>query len=257
MRAPAFAGPAHARKTRILGRGCAFALLLGLSLPLGGCQAPAQPSGPTAALVRLSDRERFLDRTLTVLREHDLQPQRVDWDAGLAVTQPTTSGQWFEFWRSDAPGAYQTLESSLHTTQRVVTIQVLPAPPGEPAARLASLPGPEIAPTTRSGLATSQAALSDTQPASAPAAGEFVVTVQVDKYRYSTPERQVTAPSAALGLYSERLPTESGERVSRALSQHWIPVGRDGLLERQLLDRIVRAEPGATFQRYIEPSGEP
>jgi len=91
-----------------------------------GCQAPAPAEGPTRGVLRVSDREALLDNVLTTMRAMDIQPRSIDREAGVAVSQPTTSAQWFEFWRSDAPGGYQQLESSLHTMQRVVTVRVEP-----------------------------------------------------------------------------------------------------------------------------------
>jgi hypothetical protein len=69
----------------------------------------------------------------------------------------------------------------------------------------------------------------------------YRVTIEVSKERYNAPERQVTTVSGALGIYSERLPTTEGVRASRDASEAWLPLGRDGLLEAQLLDAIVSA----------------
>jgi len=202
--------------------GAFFLLVLGFSV---GCQAPPAATTPTQIALRIPDRDAFLDVALTVLREHDFSPQRVDRRTGLAVTHPTTGAQWFEFWRADSQGSYQLLESSLHTLRRIVTLRLEPL--SEPAA--ASEPA-----------AGEPAGAS--QPAEAePGPGEYRLIVQVDKQRYSAPERQVTTASMALGIYSERLPTEEGLRRARSEGEHWVPLGRDVLLEAYLLDRIVDA----------------
>jgi len=168
-----------------------------------GCRAPAPPDGPSEIVLRISDREAFLDATLTLLRERDFRPQRVERDAGLIVTEPCTSQQWFEFWRHDALGPYQLLEASLHTVRRNVTIRVEPAGPDRPG-------------------------------------DEYRVAVQVDKQRYSAPERQVTTASGALAIYSERLPTTEGLMAARTAGEHWVALGRDALLESYLLGQIAR-----------------
>lgn len=155
--------------------------------------------------VQIPDREAFIDATLTLLREHDLPPQRVDRQDGLVVTRPTTGQQWFEFWRRDSQGGYQLLESSIHTIRRIVTVRVAPTD-----------------------VETAQDA--------------FNVSVRVDKERYSAPERQVTTASGALAIYSERLPTTEGLLASKAAGEHWVPLGRDVLLERYLLERIAAGE---------------
>ncbi|NLG42799.1 MAG: hypothetical protein GX547_06110, partial [Phycisphaerae bacterium] len=71
---------------------------------LAGCHAPPQASGPTEIVLRLTDRDCFIDNVLTVMRRYDLPPERVDRDSGLIVSRRTTSGQWFECWRVDSQG---------------------------------------------------------------------------------------------------------------------------------------------------------
>lgn len=190
----------------------ASALSLSVILPAllvqTGCRAPAEMSGPTEIVLSISDRDRFVDNTLTLLRENDFAPQRVDRGAGRIVAGPTTGAQWFEFWRSDSQGPYQLLESSMHTTQRVVTVQFEP--------------------------------LSTTTQAAEAAAQSYRVNVQVDKLRYNAPERQITTASGALQIYSEKIPTTEGLRKASTAGEAWIPVGRDGLLESFLLQRIAR-----------------
>lgn len=194
-------------------------------LLLAGCAAPAQPSGPSSQRMIIPDREKFIDAALTILREHDLQPDRVDWSSGEIVTQPTTSGQWLEFWRVDSQGAYQQLESSLHTVQRVVTVRL--EPPESPSAEPAPATQPDAIELGVDGE-------------------EVRVVVEVKKLRYSAPERQVTTASGALAIYSERLPTTEGLFAAGRGDDSWTPLGRDPLLERYLLDRLSGALPTVT-----------
>jgi len=66
------------------------------------------------------------------------------------------------------------------------------------------------------------------------------VEVQVDVYRLSQPETQITSASAAIQAYSGVLPTvETGERVDVRAVVEWVHMGRDAALERQILHRIV------------------
>src|SRR5262245_51776991 len=62
---------------------------------LAGCHAPPQAEGPTELKVRIPDRDTFIDRALTALRERDFQPRIADRREGLIVAGPTTSAQWF------------------------------------------------------------------------------------------------------------------------------------------------------------------
>ncbi len=198
------------------------ALLLGGVPGLTGCHAPAQPAGPTYIVLDVPDYDAFVDASLSVLRRYDFPPDRVERERGLIITHPATSGQWFEPWRADARGGYQLLESSLHTMRRVVTVNIEPLEAGQAAA-------------------TDEEPLT-TQPESA-RAGRYRMQVRVDKSRYSAPERQVTTASGALAIYSERLPTTEGLRGAQSRGAHWVPLGRDPLLESFLLDRLTDAVP--------------
>jgi hypothetical protein len=192
-------------------------LVLSGTLALSGCQAPAAPSGPTQMTLHVPDYDAFVDASLSVLRRYEFTPDRVDRSHGLIISAPTTSGQWFEWWRVDSLGGYQTLESSLHTTRRIVTVNIEPVVAGE----------------DREGEA----------PAEPPTGGTFRVTVQVDKSRFSAPERQVTSPSGALVLYSAKTPTTEGLRGAQGRGVHWVPLGRDGLLESFFLGKLASALP--------------
>ncbi len=179
---------------------------------LSGCTAP-HVGGPTTATLRIGDRDTFVNRTLTMLRENDLPPRFVDRELGRIETRRTTGGQWFEIWRSDVIGGYQSLESTMHTIGRTATITMDPV---EGADDL-----------------------------------QVLVTVDVRKERYSAPERQVTTASGALGIYSETVPTYSGNRGRAGRFETWVPLGRDPLLEQRLLENLT------TLARGIVPTRPP
>lgn len=255
-----------ARRSRLIGRawGVAGGALGAALLSLGGCATPAQPAGPTEMLVRVEDRDAFFDNTLTFLRRHDLQPQRVDREAGEIVTVPTTSAQWFEFWRIDSQGGYQMLESSIGTIARVVTIELRSpdgaveesaldasaieadsaaiAPPPVLSSQPDSRPEPvegQAAIATHAASGSAPALEAVQEPATGSGAKEYRLSVQVQKLRYSAPDRQITTASGALGLFDKKIPTTEGLRAARDRSAHWIPLGRDAALEDYLLLEIV------------------
>lgn len=205
---------------------------------LAGCHAPAPVTTPTSVVLDVPDYERFIDATLTLLRERDLPPERVDRDSGLIITRPTTGGQWYEFWRIDSQGGYNVLESSLHTIQRRATIEFTPLGAlGDPNAASAALS--DAASSTTAAVASASAVSSPPVLRS----GRYRITVQVDKERYSAPERQITSASGALAIYSDRVPTTEGLRRSQTRGEHWVPLGRDGLLEAYLLAQVADATP--------------
>ena len=182
--------------------GLRFFLLPSVFL-LAGCHAPPAANGPTTVQLRIADRDVFIDDTLTLLRELDYPPQRVDREAGLIVTRPTTRAQWFEPWRQDSRGGYQLLESSLHTVRGIVTLQLTSATPPDNS-------------------------------------DDYELDVRVDKQRFSAPERQITTASGALSIYSGRVPTAAGQRGPRSEGAHWVPLGRDVLFEQYLIGRFAR-----------------
>lgn len=164
-----------------------------------GCQQPTQPDGPTATQLTGADSEQLWQTALEVLRRYDLQPDRQDRRAGVITTHPTTSAQWFEFWRPEVVGGFEAGEANLHTIRRQATVHIRPA---------------------------SQQ-------------GQIYVSAQVDVYRYSAPERQVTSASGALQIFGEKLPTAEGRMEPLAEVSYWVPLGRDGRLEDELLRRIA------------------
>lgn len=204
---------------------------------LAGCHAPPQASGPAEIVLRLTDRDCFIDNVLTVLRRYDLPAERVDRDCGLIVSRRTTSGQWFECWRVDSQGAYQNLESSLGTIGRTVTVEIMPA---EPPAQVISPLEPEAPP-----IAADPAPLAMAEEDTPAKCGDYRVSVCVAKERLSVPERQVTTASGALALFNVRTPTVAGEFTARSAAIDWIAIGRDPLLEAYLLAKFVDAAPDA------------
>jgi hypothetical protein len=238
--------PTHAAARLLAGLVVAAALLS------AGCHGPAAPTEPTETVLRIPDRDAFIDASLSMLRRYDLSPERVDRQRGLIVTQRTTSGQWFEPWRIDSQGPYQILESSLHTIGRTVTISVEPTEAAESQAAEAGAPGTQAAQLGASGTQAAQAGASETHPTGTDQAGEspaaapdqrYRVSVQVDKARFTTPERQITTASGALAIYSERTPTMEGVRGRAASQTRWVPLGRDPLLEAFLLGQLSDVLP--------------
>lgn len=194
----------------------AIGLLLTLALAAStGCVDPPSHYGPVQADVLIEENYDFdalWDITLRVLRRANLTPDRQDRREGVITTKPITTQQWFEFWRHDAMGPYQWVESSMHAIQRLALVKI------------SRLPGP----------------------------GQYRVSVRVDVFRYSAPERQITTPSSALLMYSEKLPTESGELVLPQEVTHWVPLGEDPRMAGVLLRRILVHFPG-TYEVVSEP----
>lgn len=196
--------------------------LLAAGIFLVGCASiPLAPTERTEIVVKVSDYEALVDHALAVLRSHQLEPSYIDRTSGLVLTDRITSGQPHEVWRSDVYGTYQTWEALLNTIGREARVELVRTD-GE---------------ITEDPIRT----IGATEPS---ASGEYRVSVEVQKSRYQTPTRQITTVTGALGLFSERLPTDDGLRgIAIRRASEWKPLGRDGELERVLLNKIRNA-PG-------------
>lgn len=171
------------------------------------CQKPLPPQEPTAAVISTQEDVASLwESALSVLRKFEFVPDRQDRAVGVITTLPMTSMQWHEPWRQDVVDGYHLLESSLHTTQRVVTVRFH----------------------------------SGEQPH---------VDVQVDVYRASQPETQITSASSVLHGFAGLLPTETGV-LATAAQVDWVPLGRDAALEDRILRRILN------FSQYPVPESD-
>lgn len=62
-----------------------------------------------------------------VLRDMHFVIEKSDADAGYIRTRPLSGAEFFEFWRTDAADSRKLAESSLHSIQRIVEINISPA----------------------------------------------------------------------------------------------------------------------------------
>jgi len=65
----------------------------------------------------------------------------------------------------------------------------------------------------------------------------WTVEMQIDIYRLSRAETQITTASSVLHGFSSRLPTAEGTGL--VAGENWVLLGRDGELEQRLLNRIL------------------
>jgi hypothetical protein len=179
-------------------------ILSAVAASSSGCVASRSMDLSNSAEVRTSDFESLWDRCARTLRKHHFRLDRQDRRAGVITTHPEVSKQFFEFWRSDAPGLRQAIESNLHTVRRTVEVSI----------------------ERKDG-------------------DLYTIAVQVQKNRYSAPERQVTTASGALQIFGEKLPTTTGKMLPEEAGVHWASLGRDVILEGMIVDRISRYfQPG-------------
>jgi len=74
---------------------------------------------------------------------------------------------------------------------------------------------------------------------------EYELAVQVNRMRYSLPERQIDNSAGAMRLFSAEAPTASGRLEKPSETSRMVPLGRDKPAEEQLLKSIL--------ERYAKP----
>jgi hypothetical protein len=99
-----------------------------IGLFIFGCQYPHAPVQPAsgALVINKSEFDTAWEETIDVLREHYFIPDSQNQRAGLIVSYPTLSRQWFEFWRDDSLGTYEKMESSIHSIRRTARVKFVP-----------------------------------------------------------------------------------------------------------------------------------
>ena len=177
-----------------------FATVAGLAL-LAGCAAQRQGQWATEPFplgaVPRADVMQAARETLSELRFHI---DKFDVESGIVHTKPLRGGQFFEFWRNDNVGGFNTAEANLNTIRRFVELRI--------AERNGSLHVGCHAWVQRLSLPENEVAS---------------VSQAYRMHSQSTPSVQ-------------RLELEREQKKSMA----WIDLGRDGRLEAEILKRIER-----------------
>jgi len=124
---------------------------------------------------------------------------------GFIRTRPLAGAQFFEFWRSDNVGADNWLESNLHSIRRVVELNMSEQDEGPP----------------QSG-------------------NRLCINCDVQKYRLSLPEHQVSSSARAYEMFSESSPALQNLRLNpeQKAGMAWIDLGKDRQLAAEILKRI-------------------
>jgi len=59
-----------------------------------------------------------------VLRQMHFSIDKADTGQGVVRTRPLAGAKWFEFWRSDNAGSFNSAEANLHTLRRTVELDI-------------------------------------------------------------------------------------------------------------------------------------
>jgi len=189
-------------------RRCERIVLCLLSLGVARCQQPQAPFAPTRASIGQTDdasRERLWQAARDVLREQGFDLALVDRHSGRMTTKPVSSQHFFEVYRHDVLTRYDAWEATVAPIRRRVEVIITaPEAPDSPAH----------------------------------------LGVEVRKERLSSPDRQFNDSGALFHFFGYLLPSTGGRPTIQPQDDRWIDLGRDGVLEAHLLDRIVNRAGG-------------
>lgn len=96
--------------------------------------ATTQPSywydEPPTATITSADFQKLWNACEAVAKDRFFDIERTDYRSGILTTAPLVSAQWFEPWRRDTKGFYQTEESSIATIRRSIRFEFTRLPEG-------------------------------------------------------------------------------------------------------------------------------
>lgn len=189
----------------------AAALLLGLTLGVGGCHRAAK-TAVNPLPVDAREYSRLFEASVLELRNLGFVVERQDYRFGQISTRPLTSPTMFEFWKPVNSTMGQAAQSTTNLQRRTVQVFLEPAD----AARAAVAEGERTGPGT----------------------GPYQLRVEVMIERLQRPDAFVT------GASDQPLGTLRGhpqEWERRGIDErYWLAIERDERLERRLIERIVR-----------------
>ncbi len=107
-------------------------VVLGLFVLVCGCSSPAtSPQATDTPIYQVKlGKTKTLHLARNVLLDYHFRIMKEDASAGTLRTYPLSGAQFFEFWRKDTRGSFSTLESNLHSVQRIVEITLREQAPG-------------------------------------------------------------------------------------------------------------------------------
>ena len=104
-------------------RKCIFAVAIAAAAVLAGC-ASQQVAAPGPLSVTGVNKTRVMSVAEDVLTQMRFTVEKADTEKGYIRTRPLRGGQLFEIWRKDNASAAQLAESSIHSIQRTVELNI-------------------------------------------------------------------------------------------------------------------------------------
>jgi hypothetical protein len=165
---------------------------------LGGCAKQQQFKTVEQICLGDLDKARAMRMAEDVLGEMHFGIEKSDVEQGLIRSKPLAGAQFFEFWRKDSVGAFNWAESNLHSIRRIVEMDVRQED------------------------------------------GRLCIGCNASVQRLSLPERLLRGRGRSYEMLSASSPVVQKLKLDaqqRALMA-WVDLGRDGLLETEILKRI-------------------
>lgn len=178
---------------------------LAFILLLSGCAEEQQYGAVEPICLKNVNKLKTMEIAEDVLAKMHFTVEKVDAESDYIRTRPLPGAQFFEFWRSDNVGAVNQLESNLHSIRRVVELTI--SEQGE---------GP-------------------------PQNGNLLcINCEVQKYRLSIPEQEVSSSARAYQMFSESNSSLQKLRLNpeQRAGMAWIDLGKDRQLAAEILKRI-------------------
>jgi hypothetical protein len=105
---------------------CTYALMT-FALILSGCAKQQQYETAAEPLcITGLEKPAVMKASEDVLAEMHFTIEKADANSGLIRTGPLSGAQFFEFWRSDNVGGFNSAESNLHSIRRTVELNMTP-----------------------------------------------------------------------------------------------------------------------------------
>ena len=165
---------------------------------LGGCGKQQQFETVEQICVGDLNKARVMRMTEDVLGEMHFSVAKSDSEQGLIRTRPLAGAQFFEFWRKDNVGAFNRAEANLHSIRRTVEVDV------------------------------------------SQEEGRLCIGCNVSVQRLNLPERLLRGRGQSYDMLSVSSP--SVQKLKLDAEQRrlmtWVDLGRDELLETEILKRI-------------------
>ena len=106
-------------------RKCMFAVAMALAAWLAGCSnQQVAVATPEPLSVAGANKTRVMSVAEDVLTQMRFTVEKADTEKGYIRTRPLRGGQLFEIWRKDNASAAQLAESSIHSIQRTVELNI-------------------------------------------------------------------------------------------------------------------------------------